>query len=943
MKLSRDKLQKVYKRILGIFGNILILFLVVILIIVGIPTVLSLVSVNNEPAPITHNAVDEFIQPSAGENNIQSGPYWYYQYATDSENPDWTNCTRGHGDYWRPATSASLAYMGISRMGRMQIRNFGGQLDKVNIPSVAYAFISDGNGKIVINGSAGLLSASEGYSPKIRITVNSESVYPQDGWLDISAEQTFSFDDVSFQVNSGDTIRFEMSVSSHLEAGCEVLMSWNPSFLFMETGTEYSETNDIYNRLTAYMNGIFRNTVSETMDDNSSSIINAAKAFAQKSQYGLYTPLNAIYGSTQLLPSDETSVWKFAVLRNYNEDFYTPNDNLELSAQWTESGLRLSWESEDCISEICFVLQDGTVHKYTASQNSINVPLTSNSCPIKVQVTSGDIFSEILTVYENCDENTVVNEETLIYLNDVSVCDSAKPYSYFKICDTAVSSSYRFYYSTQNTDINNFRNREICFYTSQGEKMRFGFTAPFEGEYEISAPITIKDSDVGVSYSVLKQGADGSITALQSFKAYGGEDAFCRLQVFLSEGDTVWLEAASRIETEINIGIPHVTLKETSELSDGSSVNVYRAVDYIETTYKNSNMSFNNNSATENSAAAWNFGYFNNPVSSENSVIDYDTLKLSEYAVGKSATALESLFTPYELIRNNIYNALPVATKNSGDTQYIQTGTYGIAGNLYPALGNTYADRQLLGNPYMCKGIFGCTGITSYAPTGEVMNIGIFMRYTAPVSGNAELHLSDEAYIACDRILVIKNGIVNAVFNGSVQAGNVIDLGLLNRGDTVTLCYARLSEGKRFGYCGMPYVKIISNQARITLVNSADEPVTELKVPIDSQLCLGKAKEKIGQRFIGWYDSQSKLLINVGEKLSVTGDTVLTAVYSYYGDLNSDGDINATDIGSLRKNIMGVTSGLTENGDVNADGSLDILDLVRMKKWLAGTPCLLGK
>ncbi|MGN0494165.1 MAG: dockerin type I repeat-containing protein [Acutalibacteraceae bacterium] len=940
MKLSRDKLKKVYNRALGILGNIIIILLVVALIIVGIPTVFSLVYENNEAAPITHNAVDEFIQPSAGENNIQSGPYWYYQYATDSENPDWTNCTRGHGDYWRPATSASLAYMGISRMGKIQINNFNGQLDRVGTPSVAYAFVTYGDGEIIMNGSAGLISTYEGYSPKVRITVNNEAVYPQDGWLDISAEQSVSFNNVSFQVNSGDTIRFEMSVSSHLESGCEVFVTWNPSFIFIEDGMKYTQTNDIYNRLTAYMNNIFRNTDSETMDDNAVSIQKAAEAYAQNSQYGLYTPLNAIYNSTQLLPSDETSVWKFAVLSNYNRDFYTPNGNLDLTAQWTESGLQLSWENESSISEICFILQDGTVQKYTASQNSINVSLTSISCPIKVQVSSGNVFSEILTVYEDCDKNTALNGGTLTYLNNVSICDSSKSYSYFKISDTSVSSTYRFYYSTQNSDINNFCNREICFYSSEDEAMRFGFTAPFEGEYEISAPITIKDFDADVTYSVLKQSTDGKITAL---KSYCGEGTFCHLQVFLSKGDTVWFEAESNIETEINIGIPHITLKETTELSDGSTVNVYRAVDYIETSYKNSNISYNNNSSTENSVSTWDFGYFNNPVSNEDSVMDYDTLKLSEYAVGTDASALESLFTPYELIRNDIYNALPVATKINGDKQFIQTGTYGVVGNLYAALGNTYADRQLLGNPYRCKGLFGCTGITSYAPTGEDMNIGIFMRYNAPVSGNAELHLSDEAYIACDRILVIKNGIVNAVFNDSVQAGAVIDLGFLNKGDTVTLCYVRLSGGKRFGYCGMPYVKIISNQARITLVNSADEPISELKAPIDSQLCLGKAKEKIGQRFIGWYDTQNKLLINVGEKLSVTGDTVLTAEYSYYGDINSDGDINATDISSLRKNLIGVTSGLTENGDVNADGSLDILDLVRMKKWLAGTPCLLGK
>lgn len=941
MKSANERINKVYGKL---FGKAVILILAAALIVTSLPAVYALVSEAFEASPTVHSAVAEFLLPEEGENKEQTGDFWRYQYALDSETPDWQACTRVHGDYWRPATSKSLAYMGVSKLGKMQIRNFNGHLNKVGTPSVSYAFLCDRGGRITMDGSAMLISASDGYSARVRITVNGSAVYPAEGWLAVGSDTDAVFDGVTFNVSNGDVIRFEMSVSSHLESGCELFVNWNPSFLLTEDGSEYTETNDIFNRLTAFMSGIFRSAASETLDLNAASDISAAKAIAEKGQLGLYTPLNAVYSGSRLLPSGTDSVWKFAVLTGCNDELYTPNGNLGLSAQWSASGLSLSWSGESNLSELCLVLNDGSVKKYTVSNNSVILPLTADLCPIKVQVITENIFSEVLTVYSDTDKNTAMVEEELIYLNSVSSFNSSKPYAYFKLSDSAVSSYYSFYYSTgdystRNTDLSNFRKREILFFTAPNEKMRFGFTAQIDGEYEISAPLAVATAGAGVKYSVLRQSTDGTVTALQASRAYSGEEIFCNLRTRLSKGETVWLEASSSEAAEISIGIPHFNLNAVSVGSDGTVSAVYRAADYMESTYKNSNFTYSNASSTENSRSAWSFGYFKNTVASDN----YDPLGLSDSAVGDNTNALDSLLTPYELIRHNIYNALPVSETAESNSLPVVTGTYGVVGNLYTALGNTYADRQKLGNHSRCRGLFGCTGSVIYKPSGEKLNIGIYMKYSAQTCGNAVLHLSDGADIKQDKLLIAKNGSLLAVYGGTVKKGTVVDLGYLEAGDTVTLYYAKLSDGKSYGYIGMPYVVTQENQVSVILKNSADEPPAEIKAQIGTQITLSAAKEKAGQLFLGWYDSENNSLIPPTEKLSVSVAANLTARYAYYGDLNTDGNITAVDLGMLKKSLLGQSAGLYENKDVNADGSLDILDLVRMKKWLSGVPCFIGK
>ena len=52
------------------------------------------------------------------------------------------------------------------------------------------------------------------------------------------------------------------------------------------------------------------------------------------------------------------------------------------------------------------------------------------------------------------------------------------------------------------------------------------------------------------------------------------------------------------------------------------------------------------------------------------------------------------------------------------------------------------------------------------------------------------------------------------------------------------------------------------------------------------------------------------------------------------GDVDFSGDINANDLVSLRKELLGVNDGSVEFADVNNDGRTDIIDLIRLKKSL---------
>ena len=54
------------------------------------------------------------------------------------------------------------------------------------------------------------------------------------------------------------------------------------------------------------------------------------------------------------------------------------------------------------------------------------------------------------------------------------------------------------------------------------------------------------------------------------------------------------------------------------------------------------------------------------------------------------------------------------------------------------------------------------------------------------------------------------------------------------------------------------------------------------------------------------------------------------------GDVNGDGNVDTTDLASLKLNLAGLSSEIGEGADLNGDGNIDTTDLAALKLKLAG-------
>ena len=799
------------------FAIVLIIALMFNCSAIGISATENTVLSEADAAPVVFDAVSQYNTASAS-----TGPFWYYQYSSSYSEPQWNYCTRYSWNYWMSPSTAACGYTGISYQGKMQVRNISNQINS-KLPSTAYLFVPDESGYIDMRGTASLASRpSTEYNAMVRITCNGENVYPSTGWITLGTDITsFSFDGIEFYVEAGDQVRFEMTTDNYLANSALVSVNWNPMFYYAVYKPAYTQQEGILGKLTQYMASFFGGLTSSTMDADSTDAEASALAKVTKSKGGLYTPLDAVYGS-KLLTSDNNSVWKFAVSTYCGKGFETPNTDFSVSVTYAQEALNVSWDNTVSAGtqSVRTVNQEGQINDYTVSGSSVSLAGISVGDQIKLQVKSENYYSEVITVSVNEDGTLTIEEytsDTRYYLNTVTASSTSSASAKLNITNTSVSSQYNMYYSTAQAGSETPINRRILYSSALGEKMNFGFTAPYGGEYEISTPISVEGTGE-VSYWVTKQAADGTITRISNAKSDYSDGSFCLLQESLSVGDTVWFEAAGDVGTVINIGIPYISLCTSTTDSEGTKKYVYRAVDYMENRTKNE-YTYKTSSWIENRYAAWDFGYFNNPVVTEGEAVNYDSLGLAAYDIGTDASAVCGLLKPYELIRGGqIYNTLPISLRSSTS---IVTGTYGVIGNLYPSLGNTYNDRQKLGELYKSKGLFGCTGTAVNQITQETLNIGIYMKYTAPISGNAVLHISeDAAAYAGDRLLIVKNGTVVAKYSGTVSAGTDISLGNLNKGDTVVMLYAKLQSGRHYHYFGMPIMEVSkSSENAATEVN----------------------------------------------------------------------------------------------------------------------------
>jgi len=919
----------------------------------------------NNATPKYYNALADF---SSTNNYEGSGNVFGYQFKTDNTHPDWQYLDYCRlGSYWYnnerlykedfpsltdnqwTSISGNNDYynatwmLAISNNRYMHLRNYKNCMANLpTVPAVAYLFTADRNGYVNIAADSITLYttgiAAKGYKALLRITKNGENIYPESGYMELDDNTTASYPDLDFEVVKGDKIRFELTanVNPNKNNDDSVWVKWNPYISIRSNQYLYTETDDIYNGLTSYMNDYFGNQTSGNI--TSTAAFDKAVENSERSKYGVYTALDSVY-SGGVIPTSDTSVWKYAVLDKIPTGFNMPQADYGINCVSAENGVTVNWNvantsSISAVKAMC----DGKNYTYIVPkwQSSITLPINTENT-IKLQLNGKNGLSEIVEISnEGC--KVIATSETdnkLSYMTTAKK-EGAGISSAYNISGSS-SSTYKFYYATNDVKSSSAAEsyqRRIIFNAKDGEEMMFGFTAVQDGSYEIAAPIETEE-EANVKYSVLKQDSLGNFTVFDGVKNYSDDKSGFAVNADLLAGETLWLNASSVKDTVINIGVPRVTYKPQVTDSGGTAAYKYRAVDYVESKAF-TNLGYTSASLTNKEGSVWEFGSFENPIETVDGVVNYDTLGYAELKAGDNASAITGLFKPYEIIRGGIwYNSLTMVANNEG--VIAATHANGVAGTLHTLLGTSYSERDKKGLPYLSKGFMVAVGVGE-GKDGAKHNMGIYMKFTAPTSGNVTLNLSDftESRTAT-RITVLKGDEVVKTYSSIIPQGEKIDFGYMEKGEKIYICYGVNNNSKPYNYGGFPVVTVSGEKATFSFgsnsVSTADS--TDYIVTKNTQFLLPDCSDTVGKPVIGW-NEQGGSYYSVGRKYSVKSDKSFNPMRRFYGDMTGDNNINAIDISIIRKNIINGKNDLFVISDITSDGNLNLKDLVRMKKWLSG-------
>ena len=86
-----------------------------------------------------------------------------------------------------------------------------------------------------------------------------------------------------------------------------------------------------------------------------------------------------------------------------------------------------------------------------------------------------------------------------------------------------------------------------------------------------------------------------------------------------------------------------------------------------------------------------------------------------------------------------------------------------------------------------------------------------------------------------------------------------------------------------------------------------------------------------------WFIGENDICLSYTNEAGTVNGTVKVTVYrALFGDFNSDGEVDTTDMILLRRQLLGLEKDFhTAVADLNNDGKVNILDLVRLKRYLA--------
>ena len=532
------------------------------------------------------------------------------------------------------------------------------------------------------------------------------------------------------------------------------------------------------------------------------------------------------------------------------------------------------------------------------------------------------------------------------------------------LSDTSVASSYLI-------DDTNLYATNVIYTTAAGEKMRLGFTAVYDGEYQISAPISTELAK-GVHYRVVKETKEEVKSILQEDAIYNGEEYFTLINTVLAAGDTVYLEAWSDYAgIPIKLGVPQAVYlgENAKENSVRYSANEYMAIDHTnDLGYK----------------SIWRAGTFVNPfiigdkeykylyddaylaAINEGVAIDYDVLGLGEYSsTDNPDTYLDETDGSelYDLFYE--YDSIAVYTEGSSNDYFYQTKDSRIRNYANTDSGYSYGGDPL--RYFNSVGIlsvskvptnttvsimYGCGVAPGGGARNVYMNFGHYRQFIAPENGTALLDLG--GYENSGKVIVLHNTKVIATYTGGIlpDSDNSIEI-KLNEGDTVSIAYAKIDDE-------MAGIIATSSSTDIaSVVTFTPEIKDESTISFDSATSvIMKAQQsngtvitlpttsKAGALFCGW-KAENKLY-GAGDKYTINSDVEFEAVYIYYGDLNGTGEgVKADDISIMRKILLGYSNIDTAvnadiAGDIDTNGKIDLVDLIRIKKMSAGVDVSVG-
>lgn len=850
--------------------------LAVLIVLCSVISVAGSTTQNSEEAPIVFNAISDFYYGS-DTNQVQNGPSdWYYEYATDSSNINWNLADRFSWNNWYPNTKYYLGFLGISYQGSMQLTNYNST--EPLSPTVAYKFIAPKNGYIYIDSNDIKITTSTDnkYNAQIRITKNNVNVYPESGYKTIEVGTTFNLENVGFEVSENDVIRFEIKSDTALAKDDKLHTYWNPIFYLRPQKNLYSGEG-IFAKLSSFMSGIFSSAASSNLDNDATDTVKEAEAASKIANNGVYTVFNSIYGNNQLLQSKDDSVWKFGVETGFSPELDDNIGDFSFTAEQVETGVKITPENPDNenIYTVVAVDSNGETKSYVGKNSSLIIPFDDITLPFKVQVKYGIKASKIISLSTNCTATEFVPKSSKILLTSHSE-DTAGS---IRVSGTDAQSSYTLYYSRENGSA----ERTIEFNAVKGEKMRFGFTAPYSGQYEITAPISV-DGDSEVYYSttlehIVSNGVDSRV--LTPLTKYTGSDNLCESQAYVTKGDTIWFEAYALEDCVIDIGIPQIIHKR---LDDSNGINYgYVATDYAENKTGNG-YTYAAYTGAENVKAAWSFGYFDT---------EARTLK------------------PYKLLKDGFYYITASGANEN------------TAGTLYPTDGINLNDTE---KPLYNRSKF-------YGTVDA--DTGIYMQFTAPIGANGTLALTDGTNAITNVKVTVMNGDTEVeVYENGVAAGTTIDMGVLSPRDTVTIMYESLdSSSVKNRYLGSPVMTLGGSISTIKFKNSAGKALYYVRA---SKLEMPGVQSFSGLNFVAWIKDSSQESFSPGDTYSATGlvGTNFTAQYRYYGDINLDGEITDTDFEKVSNIILGKETDVSNCADIKTDGNVNVADLLRMQKFV---------